>query len=81
MNLAKYKPSSLAWSEIYLLLANLFRRFEINIFDTTDADMEWVDLILVKYVQILNILARACSPNFYSFKGRDFRAVVKKREN
>lgn len=38
----------LAWCEMYILLANLFRRFELTIHDTTDADMEWVDLLLVQ---------------------------------
>jgi hypothetical protein len=32
--------------ELYLLFANLFRRFDLTIHETTDKDMEWVDLLL-----------------------------------
>jgi hypothetical protein len=38
---------------MYTLLANLFRRFKLTIHDTTEADMEWVDLLLVQYVRYL----------------------------
>jgi hypothetical protein len=31
---------------MYTLLANLFRRFELEIFETTDADMRWIDLLM-----------------------------------
>ncbi|KAF1956651.1 cytochrome P450 [Byssothecium circinans] len=36
----------LAICEMYTLLANLFRRFELEIYNTTDDDMKWVDLLL-----------------------------------
>ncbi|KAL6702550.1 hypothetical protein ACN47E_001547 [Coniothyrium glycines] len=39
----------LAWCELYILLANLFRRFELTIHETTDADMAWVDLLLIHF--------------------------------
>lgn len=35
-----------AFCELYTFLANLFRRFELEIWDTTDKDMEWIDLLL-----------------------------------
>jgi hypothetical protein len=31
---------------MYTLYANLFRRFDLEIYNTTDKDMEWVDLLL-----------------------------------
>jgi hypothetical protein len=37
---------SLAWCELWVLLANLFRRYYV---EPLPADMRWRDLILVKY--------------------------------
>jgi cytochrome P450 len=37
----------LAFCELYTFLANLFRKFELDIWNTTDRDMEWVDLLLI----------------------------------
>ena len=34
---------NLAYAEMHLILAHLFRRFEISNAGTTDADMEWDD--------------------------------------
>ncbi|KAF2265020.1 cytochrome P450 [Lojkania enalia] len=39
----------LAFCELYTFLANLFRKFELEIWDTTDSDMEWIDLLLVYF--------------------------------
>ncbi|KAI0199505.1 cytochrome P450 [Astrocystis sublimbata] len=39
----------LAWCELWVLLANLFRRYRIEPYNTTNYDMEWKDLILVYY--------------------------------
>ena len=39
--------ASLAWCELYVTFANLFRRFEVAIHDTSDKDMEWVDAVLI----------------------------------
>ena len=36
----------LALCEIYVLYANLFRKFDLEIHDTTDEDMKWIDLLL-----------------------------------
>jgi hypothetical protein len=47
--------SSLAWCELYLILATLFRRFEITIHDTTDSDMEWMDFAFMLYVSLVNL--------------------------
>lgn len=32
---------SLAWCEIYIFISMLFRRFDMEIFETTDEDMEF----------------------------------------
>jgi hypothetical protein len=37
---------SLVFCEMYTLFANLFRRFELEIHNTTDDDMKWIDLLL-----------------------------------
>ncbi|KAF2682097.1 cytochrome P450 [Lentithecium fluviatile CBS 122367] len=37
---------SLAYCEMYTLLANLFRRFKLETYYTTDADMQWIDLLM-----------------------------------
>ena len=39
--------SSLAWCELYLLIATLFRWFEVEIQDTTPEDMAWTDHLLM----------------------------------
>lgn len=36
---------SLAFCEMYTLLANLFRKFHVEIHNTTDDDMKWIDLL------------------------------------
>jgi hypothetical protein len=38
---------SLAWCELYVMFAKLFRIFQVSIHDTSDADMEWVDAVLI----------------------------------
>ena len=39
---------SLAYCEIYLTLAHLFRRYDIELFGTMRADMEWKDCMIPK---------------------------------
>ena len=34
---------NLAYAELYLILAHLYRRFEISNWGTLDADMQWDD--------------------------------------
>ena len=34
---------NLAYAELYLVVAHLFRRFEMELFETTEWDMEWKD--------------------------------------
>ncbi|RYP70074.1 hypothetical protein DL771_005691 [Monosporascus sp. 5C6A] len=44
----------LAWCELWVLLANLFRRFEVSLTPECDEkDMEWVDIILVHFTEKL----------------------------
>lgn len=42
-----YQDTSLAWCELYVTFASIFRHFDVAIHDTSDADMEWVDAVLV----------------------------------
>ncbi|KAK7187444.1 cytochrome P450 [Paraphaeosphaeria sporulosa] len=39
----------LAWCELYVMLARLFRQFHVVIHDTSDADMEWIDAVLIVF--------------------------------
>lgn len=41
---------SLAWCELYVMLARLFRQFHVAVHDTSDADLEWVDAVLIVWV-------------------------------
>ncbi|KAH6666679.1 cytochrome P450 [Halenospora varia] len=36
----------LAMCEMYTVFANLFRRFDLEIFETTEKDMQWIDMLL-----------------------------------
>ncbi|MCJ1377215.1 hypothetical protein MMC17_000307 [Xylographa soralifera] len=38
---------NLAWCELYLLIGTIFRRYEIEIYKTTAADMAWSDHLLI----------------------------------
>ncbi|KAF2638301.1 cytochrome P450 [Massarina eburnea CBS 473.64] len=40
----------LAFCEMYTLLANLFRQFELEMYNTTDDDMKWIDLLVTYFV-------------------------------
>jgi hypothetical protein len=44
--LTRYLDYSLAWCELLVLLANLFRRFELTPVGVGPGDMEWADLVL-----------------------------------
>ncbi|KAI0478374.1 cytochrome P450 [Xylariaceae sp. FL0804] len=39
----------LAWCELLLVLSNLFRRFEVTPYKTTEEDMNWIDIVLIVY--------------------------------
>ncbi|KAL9079957.1 MAG: hypothetical protein Q9157_001204 [Trypethelium eluteriae] len=41
--------TSLAWCELYIVFATLFRKYEIEVFNTSDADMEWSDHLLLLF--------------------------------
>ena len=34
---------NLAYAELYLVVAHLFRRFDMELFETSEWDMEWKD--------------------------------------
>ncbi|KAM0798614.1 cytochrome P450 [Usnea florida] len=40
---------NLAYAELYLITAYLFRRFDVSNAGTTDADMEWKDLFVISF--------------------------------
>ena len=41
---------SLAYCALYLALAHLFRRYDMELFETTKEDMEWDDcFVLIRY--------------------------------
>jgi hypothetical protein len=50
--LTRYLDYSLAWCELLVLLANLFRRFELTPVGVGPGDMEWADLVLTVYVDV-----------------------------
>lgn len=40
---------NLAWCELYLAYANLFRRFELSLDGTKDDDFDWIDVGLALF--------------------------------
>jgi hypothetical protein len=51
-------PSSLAYAELYLTVAHLFRRFDLTLHDTTAATMEWDDCFTPKTKGHLKVLIK-----------------------
>ncbi|ETN39087.1 uncharacterized protein HMPREF1541_05309 [Cyphellophora europaea CBS 101466] len=52
---------NLAWAELYYTFAFLFRRFQLEAFETTEADMEWHDAFVVATFGHLKVKARKLS--------------------
>jgi cytochrome P450 len=50
--------SNLAYAEAYLVLANLFRKFEMEPWETTAEDMEWRDHAVARPMKKLQVLAK-----------------------
>ena len=50
--------SSLAYAELYLTIAHLFRRFDLTLHDTTAATMEWDDCFTPKTKGHLKVLIK-----------------------
>ena len=48
----------LAYAELNLTLAHLFRRFEITNHGTSDADMEWVDCFAPETMGHLKVMLK-----------------------
>jgi cytochrome P450 len=46
---------TLAYHEIYTYLAIVFSRFDMELFNTTDRDMEWRDHFFVKRKGVLKV--------------------------
>ena len=49
---------SLAYAELYLTLAHLFRRFDLELHQTTPDDMEWKDVTVSRMKGHLKVLVR-----------------------
>ena len=49
---------SLAYAEMYLTIAALFRRFEFTIYKTTELDMDWVDNVILTTRGHLRVLVK-----------------------
>lgn len=49
---------SLAYAELYLTLAHLFRRFDLELYQTTPEDMEWKDVTVPRMKGHLKLLVR-----------------------
>ena len=49
---------SLAYAELYLTLAHLFRRFDLELYETSPEDMEWKDVTVPRMKGHLKLLVR-----------------------
>ena len=47
---------SLAYAELYLVLAHMFRSFKLSLHETTDADMVWDDCFTIMTKGHLKVL-------------------------
>jgi len=52
---------SLAYAELYLTIAHLFRKFDISLHEMTAADMEWDDCFVPKTRAHLKAVVREVS--------------------
>lgn len=50
--------NSLAYAELYLTLAHLFRRFDLEFYQTTPEDMDWKDVTERRMRGHLKLLVR-----------------------
>lgn len=50
--------NSLAYAELYLTLAHLFRRFDLELYQTTPEDMEWKDVTVPRMKGHLKLLVK-----------------------
>jgi hypothetical protein len=57
--LTTVSPHSLAYAEMHLILANLFRRFEVQPTPNIDKDMVWVDRVIVHSTRNLRIKVKS----------------------
>lgn len=49
---------SLAYAELYLTLAHLFRRFDLELYQTTPEDMDWKDVSVPRMKGHLKVTLR-----------------------
>ena len=50
--------NSLAYAELYLTIAHLFRRFELELYQTTPEDMDWKDVTVPRMKGQLKVIVR-----------------------
>ena len=50
--------NSLAYAELYLTLAHLFRRFDLELYQTTPEDMDWKDVSVPRMKGHLKVMIR-----------------------
>lgn len=51
--------TSLAWAEMYLMLANLFSRYELELASDADEVMKWEDRVIMHPHGFLHVKAKA----------------------
>ena len=57
-NEAETDNTSLAYAELYLTIAHLFRRFELELYQTTPEDMDWKDVTVPRMKGQLKVMVR-----------------------
>ena len=57
-NEAETDNNSLAYAELYLTIAHLFRRFELELYQTTPEDMDWKDVTVPRMKGHLKVIVR-----------------------
>ena len=50
--------NSLAYAELYLTIAHLFRRFELELYKTTPEDMDWKDVTVPRMKGQLKVIVK-----------------------
>ena len=56
--IANADNNSLAYAELYLTIAHLFRRFELELYQTTPEDMDWKDVTVPRMKGQLKVIVK-----------------------
>ena len=57
-SIANADNTSLAYAELYLTIAHLFRKFELELYQTTSEDMDWKDVTVPRMKGQLKVIVR-----------------------